>query len=1085
VAALALAFLVAIPAAAAAQEMLAYDGTTSYPVGGNAKGFSAGDCDGDGTIDLIAAGQQSNDAVTLRNDGTGRFEFGRSTAVESQPTGAACGDFNGDGLIDIATVSRDKGLLTIYKRKETGGFTVHGTRPAGLQPSSLIAGHLNGDGHIDLVAVGSRSRDVTVYLGTGSNTLPPFSSIRVPMDRPHAAAIADFNQDGHPDIAVSGASNPFVVLLMGDGATFTPLPDRVPSPFAHTRRPPKSRGIAAGDLNQDGKPDLAVLSTNSAISLYLNDGAGNFTLLDAFGVPPGAESIVLEDLDGDGLTDLAVLYSSTNSVQVLRASVPGRFPLPVSAPSTDTYNAPGATASRTVLLEPPDPESAHTQLVTASATARAILLVDQDEITELSVTPLRSLAEPPQTLLLADMNRDGIPDAVVTRKVRGSAFPIQILPGDTNGGYALPVIGGSATCGDGVVEGAELCDDANTKSRDGCAKNCVPEVKAPLISLEAADLDCDGSTDLVGVDGRGQLFILFGDGSGRYREVRLLAKAHRKTPAAVADFTGDGEPDILYIPAKKRDGALVLLANQRLPDDLAPGKTCRGLGQFSTIPIPSGKQFTGPLLAGDIDSDGNVDAVLGHRKGWTVMYNDGAGPMREGSNVAAPRGLLSFAAADFDEDGWLDILATFNRRAKSGPVLLYTGAGTGTFVPTSPAGIASPLAYPYVIDIDEDLHQDIVSCDPLGPPGCRVYYGNGQGEFGASALPDDTSVGRDVRGAGVGDFDGDGELDLVGISRRDNRGMILFRHPDRTRRQRAGIGTGKRPAALGVVDLDGNSLPDIVVVNEATNDLSIFMSHGQRAYTTPAPVRLPAGGLGAPALAVGDINGDGRPDLAVTQAGSNTVTPFLNLGGVVAALGSMTTGAGPRGVALGDLNGDATLDIVTANRGADTISVFLSGVDGTYTRQDFSSWGMRPSSVAIADLDGDGLGDVIVTNEKIVSNLRLGNLVTLPNDGAGGFNTTPAVHLRGRMTPRAVCSGDFDGDGIPDVAVASIDSNDVMVLHGDGNGGWRRDEIDFPVGQQASAVWCYDADGDGRTDIAFGRRKGGDVGAILTGGITP
>ena len=102
------------------------------------------------------------------------------------------------------------------------------------------------------------------------------------------------------------------------------------------------------------------------------------------------------------------------------------------------------------------------------------------------------------------------------------------------------------------------------------------------------------------------------------------------------------------------------------------------------------------------------------------------------------------------------------------------------------------------------------------------------------------------------------------------------------------------------------------------------------------------------------------------------------------------------------------------------------------------------------------------------------------NDGNGGFGPK-LVHQRGRETPRSICTGDFDNDGQADVAIGSLESNDVMVLHGKGDGSWRNDELDFPVGFGAISVNCIDADGDGRTDIAYARKKAGDVGVVLTG----
>jgi cysteine-rich repeat protein len=1064
----ALAFVV-FGTRAFAQDVISFE-ATAYPVAANAKGFSAGDCDGDGIDDLIAAGQNANQVTILLNDGTGIFHFGGTVDVGTQPTGAACGDFNGDGLIDVAAVSRDAGTVRFYRREENGTFTFYGSRPAGLLPTSLTGANLNGDNKLDLIAVGSRSDDVTILLGTGSAALPPFSSIRVPMESPHSAAVGDFNLDGNPDIVVAGSGTPFVVILIGDGSSFAPLPDSVPSPFAETQRPPKATGVAAADINQDGKPDLAVLSDDS-IFLYLGDGNGHFSFLEDFGSSPEGQAVVLDDLNFDGLMDLAILHSSTNSAEILLATGPARFPNLVHASSTGRAVTNGfrIADTRTRLLDPTDPDSTQLQLVAVDAAPPGIALVRQDNLAALSVTSLRALPSPPLAVVLTDLTGDQIKDAVVSIKARGRALPLEILAGDANGGYSpLPIIGPS-TCGNGIIEGAELCDDGNAKGHDGCSKTCQPELKGPLASLDSADMDGDGINDLVVVDKSSVLALLLSDAQGRFRDVRTLLKVGRHTGATVGDFNGDGVADILVIPKGRRDGALLLLVND-------------GFGSFLQTSIFSDQRVSGPVLAADVDNNGFPDAIVGLRRGgWQVLLNDGGGPSRPGALVSAPKHLLGFAAADFDEDGWLDILATFKASRRTPSALLYKGAVAGDYASDSRIAVDSALANPYVVDIDQDRHQDIVTCDSVTAPFCRVLYGNGTGEFAATALPNDTSIGRDVRGAGAADFDGDGVVDLVGISRRDNRGKILFRHADRVTTDEAILTTGMKPAALAVIDLDRNGLPDIVVANEGSNDLSVFMSHGQHDYPTPATIRLPTGGLGAPAIAVGDINGDLYPDIAVTQAGSHTVTPFFNLGGVLAAVGPLQTGTEPRGVALGNLNGDGTLDIVTANRGADTISVLLSQPDGTYVRQDYPSGGLRPSAVSLTDLNGDQLDDVVVTNEKIVNNLRTGNVVVFLNDGTATFTTPSSVHVRGRETPRAVCAGDFDADGNQDIAVASIDSNDVMILHGNGTGTWRSDEQCFPVGEQAVSVWCYDADGDGRADVAFGRKLAGDVGAILSG----
>jgi hypothetical protein len=171
--------------------------------------------------------------------------------------------------------------------------------------------------------------------------------------------------------------------------------------------------------------------------------------------------------------------------------------------------------------------------------------------------------------------------------------------------------------------------------------------------------------------------------------------------------------------------------------------------------------------------------------------------------------------------------------------------------------------------------------------------------------------------------------------------------------------------------------------------------------------------------------------------------------------------------------------MVTPNRSDDTVTVLLSSPTG-YVRTDFRSNGIQPSNVAIADLDEDGRPDLIVLNEKVEENSKVGNVVTFLNDGTGVF-TVAQVHVRGRETPRGLCTGDFDGDGHIDVAVANLDTADILILRGRGDGTWLRDEKSYAVGEKPAAVACVDVDGNDRVDVVFARRAAGTIDWINTG----
>jgi cysteine-rich repeat protein len=1059
----------------AVAETIAFDEQPAYPVGANPKGLSAGDCDGDDVPDLIVAAQNSNDVTILRNVGDGNLEFGGGKTNVSQPTGAACGDFNGDGLVDFAAVSR-LGNITLYFRDGNGEFTAGGTRPAGIAPTSLESGDLNGDGLRDLVAVDSTSQDITILLNTGNSTLPPFLRVRTPIQTPHSAAIADFDKDGHPDIAVAGATAPYVVILYGNGLGFATRANTIPSPFTQSHRPTRGRGIAAADLNGDTYPDLALLSSDGVVTLFLGSSTGQFVFFDGFSVSPDAEAIALGDLDGDGLIDLALLASDTNSAQIFFATGQGQFDLPDVVQVSSVSNGLGSVASRTVLSDPTDPLTTITQLVAVNGPAKALTLIEQSDPTQLAMNTLTPLSDAPTNITLGDVNGDDIPDAaVITKAPRGRTLTLQMLLGTADGQYAVVSKQGAAVCGNAILEVGEQCDDGNLKAKDGCSKFCAIELGKAVPSLAFTDLDADGNNDVVFTDDRGQVRALYSDGQGRFRQIRQLAVARRKTPAAVADFNGDTLPDVVLVSKKPRAGALTLLVNV-------------GGGNFVTTALGVDLPITGPLLAADFNRDGLTDVVAGYKGGWAVLNNDGTGPLqptRVGISKSF-KAVTSFTAADFNEDGWFDVLATFS--SPKVPSLLFRGNAAGTFSAGEAVDPAGPISEPFAVDLDQDDHQDVVSCSASSAFSCRVYYGNGKGAFGAAALPSSTAIGREPRAAGGADFDHDGFADVVGVSREDDVAVVLYGGPAGSS-ARLSFATGSRPSDVQVLDLNNDTFPDFVVANEASRDLSVFVNQGGRAFLALAPVRLPSlpnSALGLITLAAGDINDDGAIDLAAVQAGGTAggvVTPLINVGGVgLAAVGSLPVGKLAWGVALGHLNADAVLDIVTANRSDNSFSVLLSQPDGTYLRADHNSGGVRATDVATADLDGNGFDDVIVTNEMVDPQTdEYGNVVTFLNDGQGNFTDPKLQHVRGREIPRSVCSGDFDNDNTKDVAVASLGTGDVMVLFGAGDGTWRPDEKLFPVGDAALSVSCSDADGDGRTDIAFGRRGGSEVGLILTG----
>jgi hypothetical protein len=224
-------------------------------------------------------------------------------------------------------------------------------------------------------------------------------------------------------------------------------------------------------------------------------------------------------------------------------------------------------------------------------------------------------------------------------------------------------------------------------------------------------------------------------------------------------------------------------------------------------------------------------------------------------------------------------------------------------------------------------------------------------------------------------------------------------------------------------------------------------------------------------VAIGDLNGDGNPDLAVANMGSNTVSVLLGTGtGNFGAKTDFATGNGPYSVAIGDVSGDGKLDLVTANNSSSTVSVLLGTGTGSFgAKTDFAT-GAGTVFVAIGDLNGDGKPDLAVAN--FYSN----TVSVLLGTGTGSFGVK--TDFASGTNPASVAIADLNGDGKPDLAVANFGSNAASVLLGTGTGSFGA-KTDFATGGAPYWVAIRDLNGDGKPDLTVANRGSGTVSVLL------
>ncbi len=326
-------------------------------------------------------------------------------------------------------------------------------------------------------------------------------------------------------------------------------------------------------------------------------------------------------------------------------------------------------------------------------------------------------------------------------------------------------------------------------------------------------------------------------------------------------------------------------------------------------------------------------------------------------------------------------------------------------------------------------------------------------------------ISATVPGMGIAtaDFNGDGIPDLaVGAFNQTVPSLsILLGNGDGTFTAVTPNATaGYYPYSIAVEDFNGDGIPDLATGNVDDSTVSILLGKGDGTFTAKPDITFSDFNSAPQSLTTGDLNGDGIPDLAVVSAGAVFIFIGNGDGTFTQSPGVLSDPNFPQGMAVDDLNGDGKLDIVVADdNGNDSVTTFLGNGDGTF--QAGVEWGTGSAiSVAIADFNGDGIPDLAVTSygNQTVSTL-LGN-------GNGTFQT-PAAYTLPLLDLQTVTAADFNGDGKVDLAIASGYPSSVAILPGNGDGTFGAPVYGFVNGLYPSGLIAVsDFNGDGLPDIA-------------------
>lgn len=1002
------------------------------------------DFDGDGRQDIAAANVGSNTISIFKNNS---FPGAMSYAAKSDfvtgtsPYWIAAGDIDNDGNADLATANR--GTISVLRNNSSpGNISFVGKTDFNSGPLySIKIADLDDDEKLDLI-VGGENNLVSVLL----NTSPAPGNILFAQAKTLAVGgacfgvtISDIDGNAKPDIVFVNSfySNTNSVSVLINKSSPGSLEFNQQIKFAVGTEPWVA---AVVDLDGDNKPDIATANERSAnISTIRNvlsginiqsitpTTASSGTLVNIYGVNFFGVSAV--SFGGIAAASFTV-NSPTNIAAVVGAGGSGNVTV---ATGTGTASLSGFVFLPTPTITSFVPANAGTgdTLIISGTNFTGVTAVDfggvsasyfkvdsSGKITAIMGTGASgsvSVNAPGGTAFLSGFIYDNTPVITSTDPIVAATGDTVLISGKHFNGTNAVSLGGvpvssftivsptniTAIVGAGGSGNVAVTNNAGTASFGGFTYLPPPAIN----SFSPSAAGKFETITIVGANFLNVLSVTFGD-----------------VPAS--SFTVNTSTSITAIVAGGSTGKVKVKTTGGVSS--YPGFTYISLavpviqfisplsGPIGTTVTIAGKNFS-PVILNNIVYFGAVKAEIltassaqlkvvvpasATYQAITVTTNDLTTYSRQFFNVTFRSDKIDFTTSSF--------VAKIDYKTGNSPTEVKTG------------------------DLDGDGKPDIVVANYSDQSISVLKNFSIKGSVIFDSKIDYLLPGRPGGSISISDLDGDGKPDIA-VTCESNK-VSIFKNTSTSGlisfAARIDFTTGDTPEGISTDDIDGDGKIDLVITNLHSNTVSVFKNRGAKGTVLFDPQIDFNTAVSPYYVCVNDFDGDGKPDIAVANYASNSVSVLKNISSNGAISFStkidFSVGISPYKMSIGDIDGDGDLDIATCNSHSASISLLKNTSEPgifLFVNQTDLTTNITPYGVTIADMDGDDMPDVASADHSI-------NLVSIfKNQSESGIlSFSNKVDLVSGYSPSSITSCDFDGDSKPDLVTANFSSKTISIF---------------------------------------------------------